>query len=173
MWKHQPGNLNRTVITAIDDAGVHTEVRRASGNALVTRQLLTHEMNPIDRGLMHFSPAYTRYAFPLEPGKEWSSEATGDNPAAHKHWHYQIKGKAVGWEKVSVAGGQFDAMKIELVAYYQGEEVGQRGGSGRLKETVWYAPAVNNFVRMEYEDTDWQGRIFNRDQWELAAYTHR
>lgn len=60
-----------------------------------------------------------------------------------------------------------------MTGYYQGEQVGSNGGSGQLNETLWYAPSVNNFVKLEYQDTDWNGRTFNRDQWELAAYQHK
>lgn len=170
VWKKLPGNRNRMEVTSVDDAGIHVDIKRAASGALVTRQRFSREMNPIDRGNTHFAPAFGRYAFPLEAGKEWSSDATGDNPVVGKHWRYRFKGKALGWEKVTVPAGEFDALKIVVTAYYQGEEVGSNGGSGQSNETVWYAPAVNNFVKLEYQDTDWNGRIFNRDMWELAAY---
>jgi hypothetical protein len=79
----------------------------------------------------------------------------------------------LGWEKITVPAGEFDAMKVELTAFYQGEEVGTNGGSGQLKETLWFAPAVNNFVKLEYQDSDWQGRIFNRDMWELTTFARK
>ncbi len=173
VWKHTSGNLNRTEVTAVDASGVQVDIKRASTGAVLSRSRFTADMNPIDRGKMHFAPYYARYAFPLTPGKEWTVDATGDNPAAGKRWRYQIKGKAVGWEKITVAAGEFDAMRVEVVSYYQGEEVGSRGGSGQSKETIWYAPAVNNFVKLEYQDTNWQGTIYNRDQWELTTFTRK
>lgn len=99
---------------------------------------------------MHFAPYYARYAFPLVPGKTWTVDATGENPAAGKRWRYQFNGKALGWDKVTVAAGEFDTIKIEVIAYDQGEEVGSRGGSGQSKEVIWFAPAVNGFVKLEY-----------------------
>lgn len=173
VWKHLPGALNRLEVTAIDDAGIHVDIKRAANGQLIGRQLFNREMNPVQRGKMRFAPAFARYAFPLEPGKEWKSDVSGENPAAGKRWHYQFNGKALGWEKIKVQAGEFDAMKIELTAYYRGEEVGSNGGNGQLNETVWFAPAVNNFVKLEYRDTDWTGRIFNRDEWELAAYSKK
>jgi hypothetical protein len=173
VWKHTPGNLNRTEVTAVDTGGIEVDIKRAATGAGVAHYRYTPEMNPIDRGKMHFAPYYARYAFPLAPGKAWTVDATGDNPAAGKRWRYQVNGKVLGWEKITVPAGEFDAIKVEVVAYYQGEEAGNRGGSGNSKETVWYAPAVNNFVKLEYQDTDWRGRIFNRDQWELTAFSHK
>lgn len=173
VWKHLPGNLNRMEVTAVDDRGILVDIKRATSGALVVKQRFSRELNPIDRGRMHFEPAFGRYAFPLEPGKEWTSDATGENPAAGRRWRYRIKGKALGWEKIKVQAGEFDALKVEVVGYYHGEEVGSNGGSGQLNETLWFAPAVNNFVKLEYQDTDWQGRTYNRDIWELAAFTRK
>ena len=173
LWKHTPGNLNRIDITAVDADGVHAEIRRAVGNALVTRQRYSSDMNPIDRGKMHFAPAFGRYAFPLEPGKTWKTDAIGDNKEAGKHWRFQVTGHAGEWEKITVAAGQFDAIKIDIVGYYQLEMVNERAGSGTLRETLWYAPSVQNFIKLEYQDTDAQGRLFNRDAWELTAFVRK
>jgi hypothetical protein len=173
VWKNQPGSLNRIEVTAVTDTDILVDIKRAATGALLSQQRFSHEMNPIDRGKMHFAPAFGRYSFPLAPGKEWMLDATGKNEAAGKRWRYQFKGKVLNWEKITVPAGDFDVLKIELVAFYQGEEVGRMGGSGQLKETVWFAPAVNNFVRLEYRDTNWQGTIFNRDMWELTAYTRK
>ena len=173
VWKHQPGNVNRIDVTGIDADGFLVDVRRAAGNALVARQRYSREFNPIDRGKMHFAPSFGRYAFPLEPGKEWTTNSTAENQDAGKRWRYQVNGKAVGWETVKVAAGEFDAIKVEAVAYYTIDMVNSRSGSGRSKETVWYAPSVKNFVKMEYEDTDGAGRTFNRDEWELTAFVKK
>lgn len=173
VWKHTPGNLNRTEVTAVDAGGIQVDVKRAATSAVLSHSRYTPELNPIDRGKMHFAPYYARYAFPLVPGKAWTVDATGDNPAAGRRWRYQINGKALGWEKITVPAGEFDVIKVEVVSYYHGEEVGSRGGGGQSKETVWYAPAVNNFVKLEYQDTNWQGTIFNRDQWELTAFSRK
>ena len=173
VWKNAPGSRNRLEVTAVDDSGIRADVKRVATGAVISQQRFSREMNPVDRGKMHFEPAYPRYVFPLAPGKEWRSQATGENPSLGRRWRYRFEGKVVGWEKIKVPAGEFDALKVEVVAYYQGEEVNTNGGSGQLNETSWFAPAVNNFVRMEYRDTDWQGHIYNRDLWELTAYARK
>lgn len=173
VWKGAKGNVNRIEVAAIDAAGVHVDIKRAASGALLSTQLFDAGMNPVDRGSMHFAPAFARYAFPLAPGKEWSADATGDNPKVGKHWRYRVKGKVLDWEKIRVPAGEFDALKLVVDAYYNGEEVGSNGGSGHLTETIWFVPAINNFVKMDYQDTDWQGRIFNRDSWELVSYVRK
>lgn len=173
VWKNQPGNVNRIEVTAVTETGIDADIKRAASGAVFSHQRYSREMNPIDRGKMHFSPWYGRFSFPLESGKQWTSEATGENPAQGRRWRYKVEGKALGWEKIKVKAGEFDTMKIEVTSFYQGQEVNSPGGSGRSTETVWYAPAVKNFVKMEYQDTDWMGRVSNRDLWELTAYVNK
>ncbi|NVD70037.1 hypothetical protein HUX88_05640 [Duganella sp. BJB1802] len=173
LWKNEPGDLNRTEVTAVNDSDILADIKHAATGALVAQTRFTREMNPFDLGKTHLDQAFVRYAFPLEVGKEWKSTASGDNAAAGKRWRYQFEGKVVGWEKVKVPAGEFDALKIAVVGYFQGEQVSRRGGSGQLNETVWYAPAVNNYVKLEYNDTNLQGHPHNRHLWELTDYARK
>lgn len=156
-------------VVELSSEGVLVEAKRANDGRLVSRLRFTPELNPVDRGNMHFSPAYPRYAFPLEVGKVWERDVTGDNSAQGKSWRYKVKGRVAGWEKVVVKAGQFDALRVEIEAYYQGRDTWSAGG-GRSTETIWFAPAVNSFVKLDYEDTDWNGKVFNRSYWELTAF---
>lgn len=172
VWKGAKGNINRMEVASIDDAGVHVDIKRAASGALISTQLFAPDMNPIDRGGMHFAPSFARYAFPLAPGKEWSSEIVGDNSKAGKQWRYQIKGKVVDWEKVRVPAGEFEALKIVVEAQYaEAADSGHPGG--KLNETVWFVPALNNYVKLEYQDADAQGRLYSRDSWELMSFAHK
>lgn len=163
------GNLNRIEVTSIDNAGVHVDVRRADGGAPPTQQLFSSEMNPIDRGAMHFAPSFARFAFPLAPGKEWQSDVVGDNQKLGKQLRYTIKGKVLDWEKIKVPAGEFDALKVVVDAAYRDAGV-DNDGNGKLTETIWFVPEINNFVKLDYRETDKQGRIANRDSWELTSY---
>ncbi|MYM30296.1 hypothetical protein GTP58_18345 [Duganella sp. CY15W] len=173
VWKGVKGNTNRMEVTAVDENGIHVDVKRAASGALISTQLFSPQMNPVDRGAMHFAPSFARYAFPLAPGKEWNSDVTGNNPKQGKNWRYQIKGKVLDWEKVKVPAGEFDALKIVVEATYSAQDTFTKNGSGQLTETVWFVPELNNFVKLDYRDTDWQGRIYNRDSWELTAYVRK
>lgn len=163
------GNLNRIEVTSIDNAGVHVDVRRADGGAPPTQQLFSSEMNPIDRGAMHFAPSFARFAFPLAPGKEWQSDVVGDNQKLGKQLRYTIKGKVLDWEKIKVPAGEFDALKVVVDAAYR-DDGADNDGNGKLTETIWFVPEINNFVKLDYRETDKQGRIANRDSWELTSY---
>ena len=170
VWKGAKGNINRMEVASIDEAGVHIAIKRAASGALINTQLFSTDMNPIERGGMHFAPSFARYAFPLAPGKEWSSEVVGDNSKAGKQWQYQIKGKVLEWEKVRVPAGEFEALKVVIDAQYA-DANGNAGG--KLSETVWFVPALNNYVKLDYQDSDAQGRLYSRDSWELMSYGHK
>ena len=174
VWKNEPGTLSRMEITAVSDSDIEADFKHAATGAVTSHQHFSRELNPIERHKIQFTPAFGRFAFPLEAGKQWTTEATGDNPGAGKSLHYKFEGKALGWERIKVQAGEFEVLKIEVTAYYQGRKVGSSsGGSGKLTETLWYAPAVKNFVKLEYEDTDLRGRPYNRDLWELTAYENK
>jgi len=54
----------------------------------------------------------------------------------------------VGYEKVRVAAGEFDAFKLEAKGSYSGT-----GGEGNAIRKYWYAPAARAVVKGEYWDT--------------------
>lgn len=81
---------------------------------------------------------------------------------------------ALGWERVRVPAGEFDALRIERrIAFDHSDR--WRLYSQRW-ETLWYAPAVNRWVRREWQGTyQWQGdrRSRLREDWvvyELIDY---
>jgi hypothetical protein len=170
-WKGQPGELSVQEVVSVSDKEILLDVKRVADSKVYRRLRWSEQLNPISRGNMQFSPWYPRYAFPLETGKTWTQEVAGKNPANGKSWRYEFKVKVAGWEKVAVAAGEFDALRIDVESYYQGQEVYGNNGSGRSIETVWYAPAVKSYVKLDYQDTDWRGKVFNRDSLELTAFS--
>lgn len=36
IWKHLPGNLNRLEVTAVDNTGIHIDIKRAATGALIS-----------------------------------------------------------------------------------------------------------------------------------------
>jgi len=74
--------------------------------------------------------------FPVSEGQSWALKyVVGGGDVRY------VEGKAFGWEKVTVPAGTFEAFKIEIVW-------SPRLGA-KLKETRWYVPEVNNFIKVE------------------------
>jgi hypothetical protein len=67
--------------------------------------------------------------------------------------YWSDQARAVGWQRVRVPAGEFDALRIEReIAFVHSN--GFRKAS-RRSETLWYAPAVNRWVKRE-----WNGVYF-------------
>jgi hypothetical protein len=168
VWKGAKGNINRMEVAAIDEAGIHIDIKRAASGAS-QHPVVQPEMNPVERGGMHFAPSFARFAFPLAPGKEWSSDVTGNNQQAGKNWRYQIKGKVLDWEKVRVPAGEFDALK----------SWSRRSTAPTDSFTAAAAADRDRVVRADAEQLRQaripghrlaQGRLYSRDSWELTSY---
>ena len=62
---------------------------------------------------------------------------------------------AVGWERVQVPAGEFDALRVERSIVFTHADRWRH--SSQRNETLWYAPAVNRWVMRE-----WTGRYLRQ-----------
>jgi hypothetical protein len=91
-----------------------------------------------------------KLSFPLEVGKQWSYE--GDSAQSEMTHcggcgtHFKASVAVLGYEKVRVPGGEFDAVKLEMHATWVSP---QAPGPGVSDFTYWYAPAVRAVVKRE------------------------
>lgn len=168
-WTGKLGNKTTQEVVASANNEIRMEWKNAETGVLAFRLRYNTEMNPLSRGTMRYAPYFPRYVFPLEPGKTWTQDITAENSGNGRAWRYEVSGKVEGWEKITVPAGQFDALKVKVTAFYYGRDA-FGGGNGKSEETVWYAPAVNNFVKHDYQDTDWKGKVFDRSTWELLSF---
>ena len=95
-----------------------------------------------------YSPAYEAFAFPLAPGKRWRARVMATDPADGRRFPVWIDGVVLGWERVKVPAGEFDALKIKRAVFLDYWEHAVRGRS-EIVEHEWYAPAVKQSVRRE------------------------
>ena len=143
-----------------------------------------------------YSPAYPALAFPLAPGKRWRAQVTARDPVDGRRFQVWIDGTVLGWERVKVPAGEFDALKIQRIVFLNYWEYAVRDRS-EILEYEWYAPAVKQAVRREaqsqhlsyrYGQTDYPrfqyagdmsddgGPRYIRDDWliyELMSYSAR
>lgn len=95
-----------------------------------------------------YSPAYEAFAFPLTAGKTWRSRVTATDPIDGRRFPVRITGAVLGWERVKVPAGEFDAIKVRRNVFVDYWEHNVRGQSV-IEEYEWYAPAVKQAVRRE------------------------
>ncbi len=129
------------VVTSVNLAGIEgTE----NGKPLA----LTRDLNTIE------SPRGTDtgrrvLSFPLEVGQKW--EYIDDYVIYDPHFgtlngRFNGSVEVVGYEKVRVPAGEFDAFKLELKGKWLSP---QAPGPGETSFTYWYAPAARAVVKSE------------------------
>jgi hypothetical protein len=119
---------------------------RIEGTEGGNRVLWTPEMNEIDTPRYRFGGA--RFlSFPLEVGKRWTFSTDYDNRMRQSKGSASFDVIVVGYEKVTVPAGSFDAFKIEAKGNYRNEYV-----SGWVRRTYWFAPSARNIVKIDSED---------------------
>lgn len=139
------------------------------------------------------------YAFPLKPGKSWETDTTQPHPAPGiKSLRNKMRYTVLGWEKITVPAGTFNAMKIEMegnwfkafdpqgasasstvrtVANGQAIVMNSQGArtpdaiGGRMYKLTWYAPEIKRDVKMISEDYDPTGAVQHRTTEELESFS--
>ena len=87
-----------------------------------------------------------RLSFPLHLGKQWSYTDNYVLKRQGVEGRISVNAKVVGYEKVRVPAGEFDAFKLERKGNWQLTS----GETGESTETYWYAPAARTVVKSEY-----------------------
>jgi hypothetical protein len=136
-----PSKLNLVwVVTSVTPAGIEGT---DNGGPL----LLTPDLSVLESSMRKQSDPGT-LRFPLEVGKQWS--AAGDYLLKDNGARGTLNGtrSVVGYEKVRVLAGEFDAFKLESTSDFK--TVG--GLAGVSTRTYWYAPAARAIVKDVWRD---------------------
>jgi uncharacterized caspase-like protein len=156
----QSGPIN----TALAGAGVQ-------GSAI---QVWDRHWNLLRDGDMEYSSPYPELPFPLTSGRKWNNEVK--YPFNGGDWRQQNAGHVVGWEKLTVPAGTFDAVKIEVRGHWNLAHASTSlSGSGPFTEVLYYAPLVRQFVKREinrvfFASRNSLGAYALRERWELTEY---
>jgi hypothetical protein len=94
-----------------------------------------------------YEPAYVALPFPLEAGKSWQAYVKATDPATGRTNRVRIDGKVLGWERVKVPAGEYDALKVRRLVYAGNADVFRT--EEQIIEVDWYAPQLGKIVRHE------------------------
>ena len=92
-----------------------------------------------------YDPTYPAYAYPLEPGKTWRSTLRSTDVVTGRSYVTHVYGKVLGWERIRVPAGEFDALRVQREVF-AGNMEGPRSQE-EIQETDWYVPSVRRSVR--------------------------
>ncbi len=178
-WKYQVTdgftNLKSTVAVEVATVTENRIYTRSAQSSLATLDLSAvagvvdvwdRDWNQLRLGDVEYTPFYPSFQFPLEAGKSWSGSVTYSLGVNDPRTHQQTA-QVVGWERITVPAGTFDAIKITIRGHYRGPPRRQSSGSGTVDDIVWYAPAVRHFVKKETARTGLDSTL---ERWELVEY---
>lgn len=131
---------NRIVVDVTQDGRrVDSAVYDAGWNGL------EHPLPNLQR--WSYAPAFPAYVYPLEPGKSWYTVVTATDPVTRQSYKVHTRGKVLGWERISVPAGQFDALKIQRQVFAGNSD--SRKTQEEITETDWYVPALRRSARTQ------------------------
>jgi hypothetical protein len=106
---------------------------------------LEHPLTNLQR--FRFAPAFPAYDYPLAPGKTWYTVVVATDPATRRSYRVHTQGKVVGWERIKVPAGEFDALRIQRYVFAGNMEAWRT--QEEISETDWYVPALQRVARTE------------------------
>jgi hypothetical protein len=109
-----------------------------------------------------YSPPYEALAFPLAAGKKWKSRSVATDPADGRSFPVTISASVVGWERIRVPAGEFDALKVQRYVFLDYWRSKVRGQSV-IQEAEWYVPALGKIARREATSRYLDGRFVRAD----------
>jgi hypothetical protein len=147
-------------VTQVQGDTVTVEVR--SGDHVST-ELYTRTGNWLRRPATNmqeftYTPPYEALAFPLVAGKTWKSKSSATDPADGRSFPVTIQGSVLGWERIRVPAGEFDALKVRryvFLDYWRSKVKGQ----SIIREDEWYAPSLGKIAKRETTSRYLDGRF--------------
>lgn len=147
-WTGLPRGIYRYEVVRVDASAVVVQLSN-DGKLLDTLVYAPgwngRELPLTNTQRFRYDPTYLAYAYPLEPGKSWREVVRSTDVVTGRSYNTHVSGRVLGWERVRVPAGEFDALKIER-AVFAGNMEGYRTQE-EIKETDWYVPSVRRAVR--------------------------
>ena len=180
VYTGSPRGLFRFQVAHVDPANTVIDVYRDGQR--VDAYIYAQGWNPREMPLTNlqrfrYEPPFPAYEFPLELRKTWYRVVRSTDPASGKTYRTHIQAKVMGWERVHVPAGDFDAVKVVRYVYAGNAEFFNT--QEEIVQTDWFAPAVNQVVRSEgssrHVDTSRSGGgrkpLLVRGDWLVAELT--
>jgi hypothetical protein len=144
-----PRGTVRYQVTGVADHSVQMEVEHAGRR---TTEIYTRDLNWLMRPMTNlqdfrYEPPYPALPFPLAVGKTWRAHVRATDPSTGRANRVRVDGRVLGWERVRVPAGEFDALKVRRLVY-AGNFYFSRGEE-HITEIDWYAPQLGQVVRRE------------------------
>jgi hypothetical protein len=156
-------------VSKIQDKNIFTE--RSNGElASYTKPWILERVKYPGGRVMDFSVAgkAAPYTFPLHPGDEQTAAIRMPGGVSKDRF---VRTQILGWEKVKVPAGTFDALKISIETWIvsAGKDTIDYAAASASRVTQWYAPEVKNYVRRVERNAE-QSSVVSELHFYVTAY---
>jgi hypothetical protein len=166
------GDLRRAitvVVVEINDKEITTRVSSAGKDRPQT-MVYDLDWGRIDDGAWKLRPSGIGIKQPLQIGKEWRSDANAVNSKSGEVMRSTGAAKVVGQEQVTTPAGTFDTFRVDMTVRTVNTKDQTRSETWTF--VLWYAPAVNRWVRRKAEWRS-EGRLRDSYSEELTSYSRK
>jgi hypothetical protein len=147
-WTGLPRGIYRYEVVRVDASGAQVQLSN-DGKMLDTLVYAPgwngRELPLTNTQRFRYDPTYPAYDYPLQPGKSWRTVLRSTDVATGRSYNTHVSARVLGWERISVPAGDFDALKIER-SVFAGNMEGSRTQE-EISEIDWYVPSVRRAVR--------------------------
>ena len=104
--------------------------------------------------------------FPMQVGAKHEIK---EHPWSNGQGHSSMKCEVKGEEKLTLAAGTFDTLRIECAGFWT-DVIGNPRYAGQQSEILWYAPASGRIVRTQFTSLMSSGRPDRKTQTDLVEF---
>jgi len=171
-WKNSKESTSTVIVTSVSEKTFQTESKNDK-NGEITKTIRNMDLNFIEKetavGKRIADPYNPSFSFPLEIGKKWEQKVTFSRTFEKDRKSVaNLKGEVIGWEKITVSAGTFNALRVEVKGYYNASN-GSGSWAGSINEIYWYVPEIKNSVKTIYKDTS-DGKPYSNEITELKEF---
>ena len=124
----------------------------------------------IDDGVWKLSPSGIGIRKPLQVGKEWRSDGNAMNLQSGIPFRASGVAKVMDQVQITTPAGTFDTFRVEMTVRLINTR--DQTKSSTWTFVVWYAPAVNRWVKRKTEGR-FEGRLRDSSFEELTEYSRK
>lgn len=159
--------VNTVSVVELNDKEITTRLHYR-GNTTPRTVVFNPQWGTIDDSTWKYRPSAIGIEAPLEVGKQWRREFSGQQMQTGINWRNAGLAKIVGQEKVTTPAGTFDTYRIETNVSLVNSKDETR--SAKQTSVIWYAPAINRWVKRTSEVRS-EGRVRDSAIEELIDYS--
>src|SRR5215510_183159 len=162
-------NAITVVVVEVNDKEITTRVTYRGKDRTQT-MVFDLDWGRVDDGAWKLSPSGIGIRKPLRIGKEWRSDGNATN--LHSGIPFRASGfaKVAAEEPITVPAGTFDTFRVDMTVRLINAR--DQTKSSTWTFVVWYAPAVNRWVKRKTEGR-YEGRLRDSYFEELTEYSRK